>query len=164
MILCLGEGIEMETLEKELKKGDLFSIRAFSNFPGLITGLSGCAHSTKGYCIKTALKNFEEEYSVKMPDISLKKDFNQVINGFLEKGYQIENANLGTIFCFKFDPKRRLYLSTLEIQDSAWIQYIKNNPNDPSFSRELFFGKSKKNLLKAYSDMGENFKRQSQPL
>ena len=156
----------MKTLEQEAKKG--FELNIIPNSFGLSIGLlkngSGQSWTSDSCYIQDALKFFEEEYFIKMPDVGSKPEFNKIINTFLDKGYRKPNTILGTVFYFKFDAKRKLYFSTLEVQNSAWIQYIKEHPNDSPFSRELTFGKSKKDFLNAYSDMERNFKRQSQPL
>lgn len=154
---------KMETLERKAEKGYVLSIgspKIITNgfFIELLKGKIERRMVIENYHIHKLLREFEREYHIKMPDLK-SEDWrkNNQVEFILKKGFPKNSFYLKTNLKFEFDSLLESYISKLSIQNEDWINHIKEDSGKSPFSREIYYGKSKENFLKAYSDMLNNF-------
>lgn len=146
----------MKTLEESAKEGNKLVIQFSERENGFnirFNGIMLVDCSIENFSIPEAMKTFGKAYLIETPNIEGEQELNKVLSNLLKEGTTINNSKLGTNLIFSYDAGKKLYLATFGFQNSAWIDFVSDNPNYPSFSRYLLTGKSNMNFFKAYVDL-----------
>ena len=151
----------MKTLEESAKQDNMELFFA-ENSSELMIGLSnftcGLTTSVSEISMIDAMKEARDTYRFVTPNLTKQKQTNDIVEYFLKSGFPLGESVLDVELEFNYDKGLGRYISILKVQNSDWIQYVKDNPGKPSFSREIGFGYSENNFEEAYKNMGKDLR------